>query len=158
MLTMAPLALAASMRFAASWAQKNTASRLVPTMRRHSSAEISTARVAWATPALLTRIVTVPNARSAASNARCMAARSSTSASTAAARPPACSIRALRVASRSALRATSTTDAPFSAKTSAKRAPSPLDAPVTSATRPVRSNSWLAFMTGVVPPFARRGN
>ena len=37
MLTMAPVFFAASMRRAASCAQKNTASRLVPTTRRHSS-------------------------------------------------------------------------------------------------------------------------
>ena len=43
----------------------NTASRLVPTTRRHSSSETSMARVECATPALLIRIVTVPNAFSA---------------------------------------------------------------------------------------------
>ena len=52
-----------------------------PSTRRHSSSAISTARPECATPALLTRIVTVPKAFSAASNARCIAARSRTSAS-----------------------------------------------------------------------------
>ena len=46
------------------------------------------ARVECATPALLTRMVTVPSAFSAWSKARFMAARSSTSASTAMALPP----------------------------------------------------------------------
>ena len=55
--------------------QKNTASRLVAMTRRHSSSGSSTARVEWATPALLTRMVTVPNAASAASKARRIAAR-----------------------------------------------------------------------------------
>src|SRR3984957_6018394 len=47
------------------------------------------ARPAVTTPALLTRIVTVPKAFSAASNAATIAARSRTSASTAIAPPPA---------------------------------------------------------------------
>src|SRR5499426_170517 len=150
---MAPPLPAASIRRAASCAQKNTASRLVPTTRRHSSCGISTARLACATPALLTRMVTVPKACSAASKARAMAARSSTSAATATARPP---VR----------RATSATAAPAPASTSAKRTPSPLDAPVTSATRPLRSNSSAALMpaldfdggtedTGSSAPFSR---
>ena len=57
------------MRRAASCAQKNTASRLVDRMRRHSSSARSTARPELTTPALLTRMVTVPKAFSAASNA-----------------------------------------------------------------------------------------
>src|SRR6266481_383405 len=76
-------------------------------------------------------MVTVPNAASAASKARFMAARSSTSASTAMARPPAASIRDFIPASRSRRRATRATAAPLAASTSAKRAPRPLDAPVT---------------------------
>src|SRR5438876_1199225 len=137
---------AAIMRRAASWAQNNTASRLVPKTRRHCASSISIARSAWVTPALLTSTVTVPNAASAASNARRIAARSSTSAETATARPPFCPMRSLTAASRSARRATSATAATFAASTSAKRTPSPLEAPVTSATWPVRSNNSAAFM------------
>ena len=94
---MAPVLPAASMRRAASCAQKNTASRLVERTRRHSSSGISTARPACATPALLTRIVTVPNAFSAASNAFAIAARSRTSASIGTALPPIFSIFAVSV-------------------------------------------------------------
>ena len=65
MLTIAPFLLAASIRRAPSCAQKNTASRLVRTTWFHSSSVTSTARVECATPALLTRMVTVPNAFSA---------------------------------------------------------------------------------------------
>src|SRR5262245_43845055 len=143
---MAPPVPAASIRRAASCAQKNTASRLVPTTRRHSVSGSSTARPACATPALLTRMVTVPNAFSASSNARVIALRSRTSAPIAMARPPACSMRAFTAASRSVRRATSATGAPSRASTSAKRTPSPLDAPVTSATRPVRLKSSAAVI------------
>src|SRR5438477_5677377 len=154
MLTMAPPLSAASRRRAASCAQKNTASRLVPTIRRHSSSASSTARSECATPALLTKMSTVPKAVSAASKARRIAARSSTSAPTAIALPPACSMRAFSACRRSMRRATSTTADPFSARTSAKRTPSPLDAPVTSATRPVRSNSFAAAMRNTLDSFA----
>src|SRR6266852_3962885 len=157
---MAPPLPAASIRRAASCAQKNTASRSVPTTRRHSASESSTARPECATPALLTRMVTVPNAFSASSNARVIALRSRTSAPIAMARLPACSMRVFTAASRSVRRATSATGAPSRASTSAKRTPSPLDAPVTSATRPLRLKSsaaviraclaWLSF--GAAPP------
>jgi hypothetical protein len=99
-----------------------------------------------ATPALLTRIVTVPKAFSAASKARVMAARSFTSASIATARPPPASIDFCSSASRSARRATSATAAPLPASARANCCPSPLDAPVTSATRPSRLNISAAFM------------
>src|SRR5215469_364045 len=159
-LTMAPPLPAANIRRAASCAQKNTASRSVPTTRRHSASESSSARPECATPALLTRMVTVPNAFSASSNARVIALRSRTSASIAMARPPAASMRVFSAARRSMRRATSATGAPSRASTSAKRTPSPLDAPVTSATRPLRLKSsaaviraclaWLSF--GAAPP------
>src|SRR6516164_10014105 len=157
---MAPPSPAASIRRAASCAPKNTASRSVPTTRRHAASESSSARPECATPALLTRMVTVPNAFSASSNARVIALRSRTSAPIAMARPPAASMRVLRAASRSVRRATSATGAPSRASTSAKRTPSPLDAPVTSATRPLRLKrsaaviraclAWLSF--GAAPP------
>ena len=100
-----------------------------------------------ATPALLTRMVTVPKAFSAASKARAMAARSVTSASIATARPPAASISTFAsAASRSARRATSATAAPLSASARANCWPSPLEAPVTSATRPCRSEHSAAFI------------
>ncbi len=113
--------------------------------RRQSSSLSSTARPEVTTPALLMSTVTVPNAVSAASKARVIAARSVTSAAIATALPPPCSILSLTAASRSARRAISATDAPAAASTSAKRTPSPLDAPVTSATWPVRSNNFVAF-------------
>ena len=138
---MLPPVFAASMRRTASCAQKNTASRSVDRMRRHSSSESSTARPAWATPALLTRIVTVPKAFSAASKAAAIAFRSRTSADTVIALAPDFSSCACKALIRSARRATKTTDAPFSERTCAKRAPSPLEAPVTSATLPWRLNS-----------------
>src|SRR5438105_5938170 len=141
MLTMAPALPAASRRRAASCDQKNTASRLVPRIRRHSASASSTARSEWATPASFTRMSTVPKACSAASKARRIAARSVTSAITATARPPALPMRSASALRRSRRRATNATAAPFSANTSAKRTPSPLEAPVTSATRPVRSKS-----------------
>src|ERR1700751_3760543 len=146
MLTMLPPLFAASMRRAASCAQKNTASRSVERMRRHSSSASSTARPACATPALLTRTVTVPKAFSAASKAPAMAWRSRTSADTVIALPPDLAICACSAVSRSARRATRTTQAPFAARVWAKRAPSPLDAPVTSATLPLRLNSSAAVI------------
>ena len=97
-------------------------------------------------PALLTRMVTVPKAFSAASKARVMAARSVTSASIAIARPPAASIAFFNSLSRSVRRATSATAAPLSASARANCAPSPLEAPVTSATRALRSKRFAAFM------------
>src|SRR5262245_28838699 len=91
-------------------------------------------------------MVTSPNAASAASNARAMAARSVTSASIATARPPAALMRSTEVLRRSTRRATNATAAPFAASTSAKRAPRPLEAPVTSAARPSSLNRSAAFM------------
>ena len=90
-----------------------------------------------------------------------MLARSSTSASTAIALPPAFSMRALAFFKRSARRATSATAAPFAASTCAKRSPSPLEAPVTSATRPVKSKSDAAFIASCPvthPPYNARGS
>ena len=156
MLTIAPPLSAASRRRAASRDQKNTASRLVPMTRRQSSSLSSTARPDATTPALLTSTVTVPNACSAASKARVMALRSSTSAGIATARPPAFSILSFTAGSRSGRRATSATAAPASASTSAKRTPRPLDAPVTSATSPVRSNKFSALMALSTPRRPRR--
>ncbi len=111
-------------------------------------------------PALLTRISTVPNAFSASSNARAIAARSITSAVIATAQPPAFSMRAFAASSRSLRRATSATAAPLAASTSANRAPSPLDAPVTIATRPLRLKMSAAFMESApltlnLSPFCR---
>src|SRR5262245_4863594 len=145
-LTIAPCVFAASMRRAASCAQKKTASRLIERTFRHSSGGISTARPPCAMPALLTRIVTVPKAFSVASKARIMAARSVTSASAATARPPFFSISSFSALSRSTRRATSATAAPLSESARANCVPSPLEAPVTSATRPLRLNMSAAFM------------
>src|SRR4029079_8919089 len=148
MLTTLPRRPAASMRRPASCAQKNTASSVVERTRRHSCSLSSRTRAAGATPALLTRMVTQPNAFSACSNAWIIPARSSTSVSTARACPPACSMRDFSVRSRSFRRATRTTAAPFSARTSAKRRPSPLEAPVTSATCPEILKSSAADIRG----------
>ena len=147
----APPLSAASIRRAASCAQKKTASRLVASTRRHSAAGKSIARVVCATPALLTRMVTVPKAFSAWSKAAFICAGSSMSVFIAMARPPVSAMRAASAVILSCRRAASTTAAPFAASTSAKRAPSPLEAPVTSATRPVRSNSSAAFITRDAP-------
>ena len=108
----------------------------------------STARPACTTPALLTRMVTVPKASSARSKARVIAggrarrprsrAHGRRRVRCAPAPPPA-----VRCGARPARRRRLPP-----ASTSAKRTPSPLEAPVTRATRPVRSNSEAAVILG----------
>ena len=118
--------------------------------RRHSSSLASIARTGFcATPALLTKMVTVPNAFSAASNARVMAARSVTSASIAVALPPLPSISSLSALSRSTRRATSATAAPLSASALANCVPSPdwrrrSPAPRGRTDRKVLKPSWVS--------------
>ena len=104
-----------------------------------SSSDILCARWASGMPALLTRMVTSPNAASAASTAPAMALASLTSRGTLTADPPDSVISATRSSSFSTRRAQAATDAPAAARVSANRRPSPDDAPVTRATWPVRS-------------------
>ncbi len=136
---MRPGSSAAISRRATSQDSTNGPRRLVPNTVSMSSMDILWARWASGTPALLTRIVTVPSARSACSTTSRMLSVSVMSRRMPTARPPAASISATTSSSRSGRRPLTATAAPAAASTRAKRRPRPEVAPVTRATWPSRS-------------------
>src|SRR5918995_1596629 len=98
------------------------------------------------TPALLTRISTLPNSSTAFWISPCAWLSSVTSQTAASTRPPLPLIRSTRSASRSSLLAATTTTAPSAASASAVASPMPLEAPVTTATLPSSFAIILAFL------------
>src|SRR5215207_4895198 len=88
------------------------------------------------TPALFTRISTLPNSSLAFWIRPCAWLSSVTSQMAASTRPLSPSMRSTRPASRSSLLAATTTAAPSLASASAVASPMPLEAPVTTATLP----------------------
>ena len=118
------------------WAVRLTATVLSQLMRKSSSS--CWVFVASATPALLTRMSSPPNAPTTVSTSACRAPRSATSVTTpiAASSPWASRISSTTASTRSWPRSTTATRAPSSAKRCAVARPMPLAAPVTRARLP----------------------
>src|SRR5215207_1968985 len=105
-------------------------------MRRHSSESPFPTVERSMTPALFTRMSTLPNASRALLIKPCAWLSSVTSQTAASTRPPSSCICSTSPASRSSLLAATTPAAPSLASASAVASPMPLEAPVTTATLP----------------------
>src|SRR6202011_4672020 len=122
-------------------AQLNAPPRITAVTARHSASVMRSKACSARTAALLTRISMRPKCAAAAETITCTASGSVTSATSATALPPACSIpTATPSASPRFARALTTTAAPPSASASAIARPMLRPAPVTRATRPDSSS------------------
>ena len=145
---MLPPVLAAIICWATAWAVNMTASRLRAMVSAQSWRLVSMKREDVARPALLTRMVGVPNAAFVCASRASISSALVTSALTARAEPPVFLMFSTCWASNSGRRATKTVWAPWAANSFAKRVPRPDEAPVTIATLSFRSKSVSAFTKG----------
>ena len=115
---------------------RNTPSRLTRISARHSSRLVSISAPRAATPALLTRTSSLPNALRVASITPAHPASAPTSWASASAMPPAAVMSSTTSAAGASAMSVSTTRAPSRASARALAAPIPEPAPVTIATLP----------------------
>src|SRR4029453_18650655 len=136
-----------SMSRPAACANRNAPVRLMSTTFCHFSSGIASGSAAQVTPALLTRMSTLPKTATVLSTTACTSSALATSQRMPSTRNPRARIAATVGVSHSSRRAHSISAAPASASPSAISSPIPRDPPVTMATRSVSENNSLRVGT-----------
>ena len=136
-----------SMSRPAACENRNAPVRLMSITFCHFSTGIVSGSAAHVTPALLTRMSTLPNRETVVSTTACTSAGLETSQSTLSTVNPRARMSVTVGVSHSSRRAQSISDAPASASPSAISRPRPREPPVTIATRSERLNNSLRVGT-----------